>query len=114
MADPLCATALDYYNTNCRAMCNGRQTKSSYSEGSEEYQCEKSKLNTDVLCFGKRMVLEIESNKKEIKHTSEGIGINIQKPLYAMFILKLLPLAFIPTPSPMKRFLANVFVRYII
>jgi len=114
MADPLCATALDYYNTNCRAMFNGRlcsrrcknsldillRQKAStklarcYCEGTEEYMCEQIKINTDVLCFGKKMSIEIEGNNIERTKASDCKRLNIEN-VYSIIFLNVILLAFL-------------------
>ncbi len=73
-ADPLCATALDYYNRNCQAMFKGRKCSrrcrnsldillrqptaaklaTCYCDGTEDFECAAIRENTDVLCFGKK------------------------------------------------------------
>ena len=73
-ADPLCSTAMDYYNRNCHKMFKGikcsRRCKNSldillrqkaaaklstcYCEGTEDFECVNIRRNTDVLCFGKK------------------------------------------------------------
>ena len=70
-ADPLCSTALEYYNRFCQAMFRGkkctarcmnsisilrRQPKASklescYCDGTENFDCPKIKSNMDQLCF---------------------------------------------------------------
>ena len=73
-ADPLCSTAMDYYNRNCHKMFKGikcsRRCKNSldillrqkaaaklstcYCDGTEDFECVNIRRNTDVLCFGKK------------------------------------------------------------
>jgi growth arrest-specific protein 1 len=80
LADPLCATALDYYNRNCQAMFRGRKcsrrcrnsldillrqgaaTKlaTCTCDGTEEFECASIRENTDVLCFGKTKTTDNE------------------------------------------------------
>ncbi len=72
-ADPLCSTALEYYNRFCGAMFRGRRCtkrclnsisilrrqrasaklESCKCEGSEDFDCAVVKSNMDRLCFGK-------------------------------------------------------------
>ena len=83
-ADPLCSTAMDYYNRNCQKMFKGikcsRRCKNSldillrqkaaaklstcYCEGTEDFECVNIRRNTDVLCFGKKdpLLEDIEDN----------------------------------------------------
>ena len=83
-ADPLCSTAMDYYNRNCQKMFKGikcsRRCKNSldillrqkaaaklstcYCEGTEDFECVNIRRNTDVLCFGKKdpQLEDIEDN----------------------------------------------------
>ena len=83
-ADPLCSTAMDYYNRNCHKMFKGikcsRRCKNSldillrqkaaaklstcYCEGTEDFECVNIRRNTDVLCFGKNdpQLEDIEDN----------------------------------------------------
>ena len=82
MADPLCSTALDYYNKNCQVMFKGgscsRRCKNSlnilmkqvsarkltncFCDGTEEFKCSQIRENTDRLCFDKKKENEIEDN----------------------------------------------------
>jgi len=82
MADPLCSTALDYYNKNCQAMFKGgscsRRCKNSlnilmkqvsarkltncFCDGTEEFKCSQIRENTNRLCFDKKKENEIEDN----------------------------------------------------
>lgn len=85
-ADPLCSTAMLYYQENCSAMFKGRKCskkcKNSLDimlrqeaaaklstctcEGTEDFDCAAVRLYTDVLCFGKKIVLEeVETNEVE-------------------------------------------------
>jgi len=77
MADPLCSTALNYYNRNCQAMFKGgkcsRRCKNSleilmrqntasklstcFCDGTEDFECEEIRENTDNLCFNKVKVV---------------------------------------------------------
>ena len=89
-ADPLCSTALRYYNTNCAAMFEGgvcsprcrnsldillRQKAAAklatcYCDGTEDFQCKAIRRNTDVLCFGKKEEVELE----EVEDNSVAAG----------------------------------------
>jgi hypothetical protein len=71
MADPLCSTALNYYNKNCQAMFKGgkcsKRCKNSldilmrqesagnlatcFCDGTEDFKCKEIRENTDSLCF---------------------------------------------------------------
>jgi len=93
-ADTLCSTAMDYYNRNCQKMFIGkkcsRRCKNSldimlkqksaaklvtcYCDGSEDFECLDIRRNTDVLCFGKKEVVEVVENSVEDKHKSSGAG----------------------------------------
>jgi len=85
-ADPLCSTAMLYYQENCKAMFKGRKCskkcKNSLDimlrqeaaaklstctcEGTEDFDCAAVRLYTDVLCFGKKIVAEVvETNQVE-------------------------------------------------
>ena len=75
MADPVCSTALDYYQLFCRDLVHGkgcshrcnnslsilnRQEKAAklrtcYCDGSEEFPCEKLKYNTEKFCYGRQV-----------------------------------------------------------
>jgi len=99
-ADATCATAMDYYNRNCKKMFRGekcsKRCKNSldillrqkaaaklatcYCEGNEEFECINIRRNTDVLCFGKKdpseeMDNEIDVDEKPSKHNSALINI---------------------------------------
>lgn len=91
-ADPLCSTAMDYYNRNCQKMFTGkkcsRRCKNSldimlrqksaaklatcYCEGTEDFECINIRRNTDVLCFGKKEVVEVIENTVESKPKTSG------------------------------------------
>ena len=91
-ADPLCSTAMDYYNRNCQKMFTGkkcsRRCKNSldimlrqksaaklatcYCEGTEDFECINIRRNTDVLCFGKNEVVEVIENTVESKPKTSG------------------------------------------
>lgn len=95
LADPLCATALDYYNRNCKAMfkgrrCTGRCRNSldillrqrsaaklatCRCDGTEDFPCAAIREHTDTLCFGKKKtqeeVTEVE-NDGELDNTIPG------------------------------------------
>jgi growth arrest-specific protein 1 len=78
LADPLCATALEYYNRNCQAMFKGRKCSkrcrnsvdillrqataaklaTCFCDGTEDFECATIRENTDVLCFGKKTAAE--------------------------------------------------------
>jgi len=86
-ANPLCSTAMDYYNRNCQKMFMGKKCSkrcknsldimlrqesanklaTCYCEGTEDFECINIRRNTDVLCFGKKEVVEIIENTVEIK-----------------------------------------------
>jgi len=86
-ADPLCSTAMDYYNRNCQKMFMGKKCSkrcknsldimlrqksaaklaTCYCEGTEDFECINIRRNTDVLCFGKKEVVEVIENTVEIK-----------------------------------------------
>merc|ERR1711892_529306 len=73
MADPLCSTALDYYNRNCKTMFKGKKCSkrcknsldilmrqnsadklaNCFCDGTEDFECEEIRENTDTLCFEK-------------------------------------------------------------
>ena len=95
MADPLCATALDYYSTNCRAMFRGRHCSSRCKNsldillrqeaagklatcqcepGKQELRCRQVKRNTDVLCFGKKEVEQLTGN--DISRGVNRVGVS--------------------------------------
>ena len=91
-ADPLCSTAMDYYNRNCQKMFTGkkcsRRCKNSldimlrqksaaklatcYCEGTEDFECINIRRNTDVLCFGKKEVVKVIENTVESKPKTSG------------------------------------------
>jgi len=91
-ADTLCSTAMDYYNRNCQKMFMGkkcsRRCKNSldimlrqksaaklatcYCEGTEDFECINIRRNTDVLCFGKKEVVEMVENTVEIETKTSG------------------------------------------
>ena len=91
MADPLCATALDYYNRNCQAMFKGRKCSkrcrnsldillrqptasklaTCFCDGTEDFECAAIRENTDVLCFGKKT-----DQEEEDAHTTPDDRIN--------------------------------------
>jgi len=93
-ADPLCSTAMDYYNRNCQKMFTGkkcsRRCKNSldimlrqesaaklatcYCDGSEDFDCINIRRNTDILCFGKKEVFEVLDNSVESKPKVSGAG----------------------------------------
>ena len=73
-ADPLCSTALDYYNRFCKSMFSGRKCSkrcknslsillkqesagklaTCYCDGTEDFDCKQIRDNTDSLCFEKK------------------------------------------------------------
>jgi len=94
-ADPLCSTALDYYNRNCKQMFKGnkcsKRCKNSLGillrqesaaklntcqcDGSEDYECLAIRNNTDRLCFSKgNNKTQVQNN--EVKLTSLGSECN--------------------------------------
>ena len=86
-ADPLCSTAMDYYNRNCQKMFKGikcskrcknsldillrqkaaAKLSSCYCEGTEDFECVNIRRNTDVLCFGKKPDTEILDNEIDVE-----------------------------------------------
>jgi len=83
-ADPQCSTAMLYYQENCAAMFKGRKCSrkcknsldimlrqeaaaklsSCTCEGTEDFDCAAVRLYTDVLCFGKKIIVEeVETNE---------------------------------------------------
>jgi len=97
-ADPLCSTAMDYYNRNCQKMFTGKKCShhcknsldimlrqktaaklaTCYCDGTEDFDCINIRRNTDVLCFNKKEVVEILVNSVEIKTSgAEGSMISI-------------------------------------
>jgi len=94
MADPLCSTALDYYNRFCGQMFRGdkcskrcknslgillRQKSSAklatcYCDGTEDFDCQNIKDNTDRLCFGKVKVNVTEDIVTNQVDTGGGHG----------------------------------------
>ena len=92
-ADPLCSTAMAYYQDNCKAMFKGRKCgkrcknsldimlrqhaaaklSTCYCEGSEDFDCAAVRLHTDVLCFGKKVVAEeVENNEVDVAVIASG------------------------------------------
>jgi len=91
-ADPLCSTAMEYYNRNCQKMFLGkkcsRRCKNSldimlrqksaaklatcFCEGTEDYDCINIRRNTDILCFGKKEVVEVIENTVESVTKTSG------------------------------------------
>ena len=85
-ADPLCSTALDYYNRFCKSMFSGRKCSkrcknslsillkqesagklaTCYCDGTEDFPCQQIRDNTDTLCFGK-----VKNKPKEVEETNE-------------------------------------------
>ena len=94
LADPLCATALDYYNRNCQAMFKGRKCSKKcrnsldillrqesagklatcFCDGTEDFECATIRENTDTLCFGKKkeVVKDQEKEQEELDNTIDG------------------------------------------
>ena len=92
MADPLCSTALNYYNRNCQAMFKGgkcskrcknsleiltRQSSAGklatcWCDGTEEFQCQEIRDNTDSLCFDRDRDVEDAISDNEVKE-SRGV-----------------------------------------
>jgi len=84
-ADPDCSTALDWYNTLCRAMFKGRKCtkkchnsisilrrqkaarklETCYCDGTEDFKCNLIKSNMEALCF-RRPEEDILSNEIEV------------------------------------------------
>jgi hypothetical protein len=92
MADPLCSTALNYYNKNCQAMfkggkCSKRCNNSldilmrhesagklatCFCDGTEEFKCKEIRENTENLCFEKEKDVSNTIDEEEV-HESKGI-----------------------------------------
>ena len=107
-ADPLCSTAMDYYNRNCQKMFKGikcsKRCKNSldillrqkaaaklstcYCEGTEDFECVKIRRNTDVLCFGKKdpLLEDIEDNTIDGDHKQKTSGAWRDKSLSLLII----------------------------
>lgn len=86
MADPLCSTALNYYNKNCQSMFNGgkcsKRCKNSldilmrqdsagklatcFCDGTEEFKCKEIRENTDNLCFEKEKAVNNTISEEEV------------------------------------------------
>lgn len=114
LANPLCATALDYYNRNCKAMFKGRKCSrkcrnsldillrqesagklaTCFCDGTEEFDCATIRENTDTLCFGKKKEIETQV---EIDNTIQGAstGSSRKRPLivaiFSIIISYLIP-----------------------
>ena len=83
-ADPLCSTALEYYNRFCQAMFRGKKCtsrcmnsisilrrqprasklESCYCDGTENFDCPKIKSNMDQLCFRDPLIGKKHALKK--------------------------------------------------
>ncbi|XP_034935372.1 growth arrest-specific protein 1-like isoform X2 [Chelonus insularis] len=103
-ADPLCSTALYYYNELCKAMFHGkkcthrcrnsigilqRQEKAAklntcICDGSEDYDCQSIHRNMNFLCFGrvhheyheiKKTILDSKNNEKSENVDASGSSI---------------------------------------
>ena len=90
LADPLCSTALNYYNKNCQAMFKGgkcsKMCKNSldilmrqdsagklatcFCDGTEEFKCKEIRENTDSLCFEKKKDVNITIGEKEVNEST--------------------------------------------
>ena len=121
-ADPLCSTALDYYNRFCGAMFSGkrctkrclnsinilkRQTaaaklESCYCDGTEkEYDCPSVKRNMERLCFGpespdnEENEIDTDGNKKSSMNSGSSLKAKFQKFLLLLSVLVTLVAAFV-------------------
>lgn len=105
-ADPLCSTAMLYYQENCKAMFKGRKCSKKcknsldimlrqksaaklstcHCEGTEDFDCAAVRLYTDVLCFGKKIVAEeVETNEVESPpQKTSGSGKSSGRTLYVL------------------------------
>ena len=92
-ADPLCSTALEYYNRFCQAMFKGRKCtdrcmnsisilkrqptasklETCYCDGTEDFDCVNIKTNMERLCFKEDNMIPNEINVDE-KSSKSGAG----------------------------------------
>jgi len=125
LADPLCATALDYYNRNCKAMFKGRKCSAKcrnsldillrqdsalklatcFCDGTEDFPCAAIREHTDTLCFGKKK----EVPEEEIDNTIPGSsgGSATKRPLM-LVVLSLIATYLIPETVASLRSLLTV------
>ncbi len=107
-ADPLCSTALEYYNRFCGAMFRGRRCtkrclnsikilqrqrassklESCRCDGSEDFDCPGVKNNMDRLCFGKGSEEELNNEIEDGGKTKSGVErTNVKMMLLCMSLL---------------------------